>query len=130
MQRFFRHILDANEILGFQVGFPNDETAGGQFGKTGFEKYLVGIKVRRGHKELKNIIIARDSDLNPLKSFDEVCGQIQEAGGYKVPDEPCTPKGKNPAMSILLVPHSKEKGNLETLLLNAMTLDEEDKDCF
>lgn len=131
---FFRHILDANDISGFQVGFPNDATAGGQFGRTGFEKYLMGVKTRRGYKELKNIIIATDSDLNPSKSFNEVCGQIKEArkevGGYEVPDEPRTPKGKNPTMSVLLVPHSKEKGNLETLLLNAMTLDKKDKDCF
>ena len=127
---FFRHILDANRISGFQVGFPNDETAGGQFGRTGFEKYLMGVKTRRGYKDLKNIIIATDSDLDPSKSFDEVRNQIENAGGYEVPDEPRTPKGKNPAMSVLLVPHSKKKGNLETLLLDAMTLDEKDKNCF
>lgn len=128
---FFRHILDANEISGFQVGFPNDETAGGQFGKAGFKKYLMGAKVRRGYKDLKNIIIARDSDLDPSKSFAEVCDQIQNAGGYEVPDKPLArTEGKDPTMSVLLVPHSEKPGNLETLLLDAMALDEQDKDCF
>lgn len=128
---FFRHILDANEISGFQVGFPNGETAGGTFGSTGFGKYLGGLKVRSGYKTLKHIIIARDSDLDPSKSFDEVCDQIQNAGGYEVPDKPLArTEGRDPTMSVLLVPHSEKPGNLETLLLDAMTLDEKDKDCF
>lgn len=128
---FFRHILDANEISGFQVGFPNGETAGGQFGSTGFGKYLEGLKVRSGYKSLKHIVIARDSDRDPSKSFDEVCDQIQNAGGYEVPDKPLArTEGKDPTMSVLLVPHSEKPGNLETLFLDAMTLDEQDKDCF
>ncbi len=128
---FFRYILDANEISGFQVGFPNGETAGGQFGSTGFGKYLEGLKVRSGYKTLKHIVIARDSDIDPSRSFDEVCDQIQNAGGYEVPDEPLArTEGRDPTMSVLLVPHSEKPGNLETLLLDAMALDKQDKDCF
>ena len=119
---FFRHILDANEISCFQVG---------KFGSTGFGKYLAGLTARSGYRTLKHIVIARDSDLNPSKSFNEVCGQIREAGGYNIPDQPLTPtNGQDPRISVLLVPDSEEPGNLETLLLKAITLDHQDKDCI
>ena len=116
---FFRHILDVNRISGFQVGFPNAITAEGQFGHAGFGTYLKASKARPGYDRLKNIIISRDSDVEPSKSLYEVCGQIHEAGSYTVPDEPRKACGKNPSMSVLLIP-GNESGNLETLLLKAV----------
>ncbi|OFW28784.1 MAG: hypothetical protein A3J28_06180 [Acidobacteria bacterium RIFCSPLOWO2_12_FULL_60_22] len=127
---FFRHLLDANQILGFQIGFPSRETAVGQFGYTGFQKHLEGIKARRGFADLQNIIIVRDSDLDPDHSFLDVCNHVRDAGGYVVPDAPGTPSGQNPAITILLIPSSTEMGNLETLLLRAVNHDEKLTPCL
>ena len=127
---FFRHILKNNGISSFQVEHPNDTTAEGHYGHSGFLKYLQGIKARSGYKDIRNIIIARDSDLDPDRSFNEVRGQIRKANGYEVPDHPRVAKGKNPAMSVLLIPGSNELGNLETLLLKAVTYDQKSEACF
>ena len=119
---FFRHLLDENNISDFKVEVPNTVTAKGQFGNSGFGTYLVGIKTRRGFGGLTNVIIARDSDENPEGSFNQVCEQIQQAGGYEIPNGPrkTTDTDKKPAMTVLLIPGSQEPGNLETLLLQGV----------
>jgi len=63
----------------------------------------------------------RDSDSDPTASFVEVCRQIRDAGGFTVPTDPNVRTASVPTISVTLIPDSAVPGNLETLLLRAVT---------
>jgi hypothetical protein len=128
---FFRALLDAYAIKGFQVGFPSRATAKDKVGKDGFGSYLSELRPRRGFDALKHIIVVTDCDDDANKSFTNARNQIEEAGGYPVPKEPNTrAEGGPPSLTVMMIPGIGEEGNLETLLLRGLRDDLEHKECF
>lgn len=106
-------------LAGVQVGWPDEETTGG-FGKDAFEAYLKALRPRQGFRNLRDLIVVGDNDIDPSKSFPNIQKALS-AAGYPVPEAPwSTAGGQALRVSVVMLPGKDEPGNLDTYLLRAV----------
>lgn len=116
---FIRRLLNERKLTGFQIGFPNQTTARA-FGKDAFGSYLEFLKPRRGFNGLRHLVVLADADENPESSLSSVQEHLRKAQ-FAAPDEVGrTNREQSPSVTILMLPGPNSKGNLETLLLQAV----------
>ena len=88
---------------------------------------MKGFTSWEGFYQLNHIVIVSDNDEDPNASFDNVCAQIANSNPeatppvvYGVPDQPLKMEAGTPStISVLMLPWTGEKGNLELLCLEA-----------
>jgi hypothetical protein len=113
---FFRSLLEGRRIPGFQVVKP----AGG---KDGFKDRLDAFPAITGFEDVLLIVLVRDNDDDPARSFKHLQTQIREADGYKAPGRRLElAKGVNGVfVTIMMLPWLRQPGNLETIILRAIS---------
>jgi len=107
---FFEQLMLTEGINNIQVHFAGGR---GQFNQA--------LKAART-AAFKDILLVSDSDDNPGISFSEVCDGIRSAQ-YTVPARPrviAPASGKNPSVTVLMVPWDDEEGSVETVCLPAL----------
>ena len=92
-------------------------------GASQFEKYITGLKTRRGFDSLKLIVIVADCDDGADASFDKIRRQLK-AADMPYPNRPrvFAKRASGPATYVIMVPFDGENsltGALESLLLPA-----------
>ncbi len=127
---FVRKLADHFRLAAIQVGFPVPDQTSDAYGKGGFQGYLLGLGARAGFAELRHLVILRDCNGSAAHAFDEVAGQVREAGGLAIPLHAFEPTAGQPSVTIALVPGPEEEGNLDTLLLRAIQLPEVLRGCL
>jgi len=101
-------------------GIPDLQAAGPAKGKD----FTNRLEAMRGFApETSTIVLVADSDSDHAASFELVRDQIRAVGDYGVPTRPLEViKGRGaPAVAVLTLPWIDRNGNLETLLLDAMS---------
>lgn len=111
---FFEHLIAERGLPEFQVLPAN--------GNSRYGDILVALTAAPGFNGLSGILVVADNDLDPAAAFQNILEQIQEAGGYGVPNAPRVPARSAgfPTIVPLMVPWDDTVGCLETLLLEAV----------
>ncbi|HVP44382.1 MAG TPA: DUF3226 domain-containing protein [Terriglobales bacterium] len=117
---FFSHLIEARGLPDFDVFHPGSHGAVDVGGRAAFGEFLTGISATPGFDRLRGILVVSDNDIDPGKSFNEVCAHIRNAG-LAVPAEPLKPAfpAHGPAVIIMMLPATGVEGNLEALCLPA-----------
>ena len=115
---FLSALFDHHGIDGFEVTFPTGEQGGGE-GALSIGKCLKGIMAGSGARAIKTVVIVRDCDDSPDKSFRQARSDLEFAQ-LDVPDQPTRFTLGDPRVAILMIPGAGTKGTLETLLLQAI----------
>jgi hypothetical protein len=73
--------------------------------------------------ETSTVVIVTDSDDDSATSFREIQRQIRDVGDYGMPSQPLeVARGRGiPGVAVLMIPWLDRPGNLETLVLDAMS---------
>lgn len=128
---FFTHLIIARNLPEFDVFHPN-ELEGVASGNTAFEGFLRGLSVLLPSAEVSGILLVSDNDLDPVVSFANIRTQIQNAGGYGVPNVPLEVARSqgHPPVVVMMLPQPGVPGALETLCLEAIYATRSDlKEC-
>jgi hypothetical protein len=131
-ERFLVHLLESRNIAGFQTAFPearkdadeNPIPGVGGYGRGSFWYELDALKLVRGFEALRSIVIVTDSDNDSAVAFREVQDQVARAKDYDVPAALLQPSNRTqicPPVVVKAIPGEGEQGNLETLILRAVT---------
>jgi len=91
-------------------------------GKQKLASYLKTLKVRPGYREVVSIGITRDADDSAASAFQSVCASLKGAG-LPIPSKPGEIIGKNPQVSVLILPDDQNSGMLEDVCLAAVETD-------
>ena len=126
-EELFRRLITARNITSFQVrcARKNDEKGcSGLSGITNTVAAVLGAGSLRG-SIVKGMLIAVDSDDDPLEAFAAVCESLVAAELPSIPSQlleikPGGSKPSSPAVAVLTVPWTDRKGNVETLILEAL----------
>lgn len=112
---FLEHLITERQLPPFQILAAN--------GNSRYQEILLALTVAPGFSGLAGILVVADNDLNPANAFQRVRRQIQDAGGYAVPDAVRTPVRSEqfPPIAVLMVPWDETVGCLETILLEAVS---------
>ena len=120
-EKFFEFLSKTRGLTHYQATCPRGKD-GRCAGKGGFQNHLQLIKnqVPSG-TPLKGILIAADSDENPVAAFREVQKSLRHAD-LPYPDMPLHIRKTHsaPAIAVMMIPWHNRKGNLETVILNAL----------
>ena len=116
---FLSALLDHYGIDGFEVTFPRHKQDRGD-GASRIGDCLKGIMTSSGAHAIKTVIIVRDCDDSPDKSFLQA-GSHLEFAQLDVPDQPIQFTDGDPRVAILMIPETGASGTLETLLLEAIS---------
>jgi len=131
---FILHLAERRGINGIQIGFPDPggrvTVTSDAYGKGGFKKYLVDLRVRSGFKNLRHIVILRDRDEDESAAFKDVAQQIADAGNYGVPTALEQESEGTPGVVVRLIPDAATEGNLDVLLLSAIDARHPLNHCF
>jgi hypothetical protein len=118
---FFRHLIKKRNLPTFAVITPTRPQPGG---RSGYQARLESLRLESQFEEVRGIIVVSDNDDSPSKSFSEVIGHIKRATGYGIPKRPLQivkpQKRDHPLLSVMMVPWTRMKGNLESLCLLSM----------
>ncbi|MGC8892471.1 MAG: DUF3226 domain-containing protein [Candidatus Saccharicenans sp.] len=109
--QFFESFLEHLNLLSIQI-FCLD-------GKNNLNNKLKALVRLPNFSLLESIGITRDSDDNPIGAFQSIQSALKNAG-LAVPKEELTLAGKNPRISICLIPGINQEGSLEDLCLEAI----------
>lgn len=111
---FLEHLIVERDLPIFQVIAAN--------GNSRYQEILLAITAAPGFTNLAGILVIADNDMNPAAAFQRVRTQIQDAGGYAVPNALRIPvrNSQFPPIAVLMVPWDDEIGCLETILLEAV----------
>lgn len=118
-ESFFKHLLPAHGLGGFQVEVP---IGGGGVNK--YRHFLNALPLQRGYDQLSTITLVGDNDLSHRNPFHRLQQEIKEAhAGYPVPINPMVlaRSDTHPNVVAFLVPWADERGNLESLILQAFS---------
>src|SRR5215216_7156640 len=118
-EQFLKHLLEARNVTGFQIAFPEQRkdadgnviAGAGGYGRGSFWYELDALKLVRGFESLRNVVIVTDSDNDSAVAFREVQDQVTRAGGYDVPTAPMRPSNRtrnNPPVIVKTVPAEGE----------------------
>ncbi len=104
----------------FQVQFPllKFDDSGG---KSKFGRFLGDAKTQEEFsKKVEAVLVVGDKDDNSADSFNDIKTQIREAE-LPVPEHvlTLTPAGPRPRIAIMMLPLDSDRGNLESVLLEA-----------
>lgn len=110
---FFKHLGDNRGIVDMQATRP----AGGK----DFTRRL--RTMRSFAPESSTVLIVTDCNGDAASTFRHIQGQIRNVGDYAVPGEPLrTVRASGvPAIAVVTLPWIDRRGNLETLILEAMS---------
>ena len=116
---FLRHLIEERELPSFYITYPaeGDHTQPG--GRDGYTAKLKALRLMRGFDDVTDLIVIADNDDSPQRSFETVCELIEAAPGYTAPNAAEVPVGRNPRLTILMLPGDGLAGQLETLCLEA-----------
>lgn len=117
-KNFFRKLVQKRDQLPkFDIPFPFENLGG----KDAFAKMLRAIRGdRHGFARVRGVLIVADSADDPVVSFQTICDQIRQAGGYGVPTAPLEAAPGtlgHPPVAIMLLPDETTPGGLETLCI-------------
>lgn len=73
----------------------------------------------RDDEQVVSLGVIRDADDSPEGAFDSVKGAL-DAAGLAVPDTTSLPTGRNPRVSVMILPAPGQKGKLEDLCLRSV----------
>ncbi len=118
---FFKHLIEERHLPDFDVFHPNELGTIGP-GNTGFGSFLSGLAVLLPSRPVTGILIASDNDLNPETSFANIRAQIQNPGGFGVPNAPLevARSTDRPPIVVMMIPWAGVAGTLESLCLDAI----------
>lgn len=87
-------------------------------GKTKMRRDLGAVVDLPGFTDVESIGILRDADADPKAAFQSVRDVLKNLR-LPVPNQPLTPAGRNPRVSVMIAPGAEEPGMLESLCLEA-----------
>lgn len=128
---FFTHLLNQRNLPAFDVFHPH-ELEGVASGNTAFGDFLRGLSILLPSASISGILLVSDNDLDPNGSFQSIRAQIQNAGGFGVPNAPLevARSAEYPPVVVMMLPAQGIPGALETLCLEAIYAARPDlKDC-
>jgi hypothetical protein len=113
-EKLLANLMGVRNLPAFQIQQPGGEE---NYGVSGFQLRLRGLKAAPGIQDRKAIIIVADNDDAPSQAFKLVRKQVKKAGGYGVPNAPRQlARSKSfPPVSVLMVPWDSDRGCVETL---------------
>ena len=122
-ERFLRKLLKSSGLKQFHTMTPQKENGQG-VGRSGLARHLSVIEsgIVSSSAKLKGLVIVFDSEKDPQQSFEEICTHLK-AQDFPVPSSfsDVAHKTGKPSTHILLIPGYDRPGNLETLILDAMS---------
>lgn len=120
-KRFLHKLINVRGIPNeFQIRFPSrGENDGG--GRSKFGPWLDAAIAVTGWEHIKGVLLLSDKDEGAEAALDEIQRSLARGDGLPNPiAERTVAKASGfPPLTVLLVPHSNERGSLETLCLNA-----------
>lgn len=114
---FLEHLLGQQQMTGFQVECPREETVGAG-GYSAIAKLLAALLANAGWKKLKALYVVVDANSDPQCRFSEVQTWLRRVGCQVA--EPFRVADGKPAAGVFLVPGAGRTGTLEHLLLEAV----------
>lgn len=111
---FFEHLIQDRDLPKYDVLEVQ--------GRDNLGRYLHGLAVAPGFKDLKGIIIAFDNEDDPRASFELVRDHLTQSDVCGVPQTPMSVArhGGAPAIVVYMVPEAGKVGNLESLCLESI----------
>lgn len=113
-KRFFEALIAHIELQGIQV-LPIG-------GKRCLRQNLKALTLSPRFAEVISLGIVRDADENPAAAFQSVSDALQ-AVNLPVPSNPLLPTGKNPRITVMILPAEDIPGCLEDLCLQSVAQD-------
>ncbi|MFQ5880501.1 MAG: DUF3226 domain-containing protein, partial [Dehalococcoidia bacterium] len=113
--RFFAALTSEMALSGIQV-----QNYGGV---TELASFLKALRDTSGFRErVSSVGIVRDAEASASSAFQSVQSAVQNAG-WEAPQQPMTPAGDSPKVTVLILPDANRPGMLEDLLLEAVSDD-------
>jgi hypothetical protein len=111
---FFHKLIEARTLQRFHI-----QSAGGN---TLFANAISQFEIEhtRVFNALIDVLVVADNDDAPKERFDNACAEIEKAFGTKaVPKAPQVASKSKPRCTVLMVPWTDVKGNLESMCVDA-----------
>jgi hypothetical protein len=84
-----------------------------------FDNFMRAFRKRQNYSIVESIGILRDADENAEAAFQSVQDALVKAE-FEKPEEPLKSYGSKPKISVMILPDNKNKGALESLLLQTV----------
>lgn len=115
VQRVFGALLGEMRMTGVQVHDFH--------GVSELATFIESLAKTPGFRDVVSSVgIVRDADSRPMGAFKSVQSALRRIG-WAVPEQPMVSAGKNPKVTILVLPGANRRGMLEDLLLQAVADD-------
>ena len=116
---FLRALNKHHRIGQFNIESTATPPVDNKGGKSKYYKKLLSIDASSTKAKPNKILFVGDNDENPQRSFRDICAQIRKWLPDSVPEEPLTPCGENPSITVMMLPIDGGLGCLETMCLDA-----------
>jgi hypothetical protein len=116
---FLKHLIEARGLPNFHITYPTHDDPQQPGGRGGFTERLKALKLIRGFAKVTDVLVISDNDDSPAKKFQEVAELIEAAPGYSAPKTPRVAAGRDPRVTIFMLPADNTPGQLETLCLES-----------
>jgi hypothetical protein len=118
-EAFLRHLIVVRQLPRFWITYPNHAGPQDPGGRDGFTARLKALRLYRGFDQVTDILVISDNDDSPTRNFQKVVELIEAAPGYSAPRQTRVAAGRNPRVTIYMLPTDNVQGQLETLCLES-----------